>query len=56
MFCRHPHWPRYAINVLYTQRYPTGQAPAALDDEVEPHLGSVLFTPSRPVAPVPRDR
>jgi len=49
-FCWHPHWPRYAINVLHTERYPTGQAPPSLDDEVEPFLRSVIFTSSRPVA------
>jgi hypothetical protein len=56
LFCWHPDWPRYAINVLYTERYPAGQQPAALDDEVGPFLGSVIFTSSRPVAPVPGGR
>jgi hypothetical protein len=41
---------RYAINVLSTERYPTGLTPPALDDEIEPFLRSVIFTSSRPVA------
>lgn len=49
-FCWHPHWPRYAINVLYTQRSPTGQKPSALDDEVGAFLSSVIFPSSRPIA------
>lgn len=49
-FCWHPHWPRYAINVLYTQRYPTGQNPLALDDEVGAFLSSAIFPSSRPIA------
>jgi len=49
MYCWHPHWPRYAINVLYTERYPRGQPPTTLDDEVGPFLGSVIFTSAQPV-------
>ncbi len=49
-FCWHPHWPRYAINVLYTERYPAGQKPLTPDGEVEPFLDHVTFTSSRPIA------
>jgi hypothetical protein len=50
LFCWHPRWPRYAIDVLYTERYPAGQTLLPLEDEVEVFLRSVMFTPSRPIA------
>ena len=46
--CLHPQWPNYAIDLSYNQRYPAGGAPIALDAEVEPFLGSLVFTPNRP--------
>ncbi|MGH7356665.1 MAG: hypothetical protein ACRELS_19080 [Candidatus Rokuibacteriota bacterium] len=46
--CLHPQWPSYAIDVSYSQRYPAGRQPIALDAEVEPFLGSLAFTPDHP--------
>ena len=54
LYCLHPHWPRYAINVAYTQFYPKGQEPLSLDAEVEAFLKSPVFTATRPIAiPIP---
>jgi len=47
--CLHPQWPRYAIEVVYTERRRQGQEPVAVDAEVETFLGSLRFTPDRPV-------
>jgi hypothetical protein len=46
--CLHPHWPGYAIDLAYNQRYPAGQTPLELDVEVGPFLGSLAFTSARP--------
>jgi len=46
--CLHPQWPNYAIDLSYNQRYPAGGEPIALDAEVEPFLGSLVFTVARP--------
>lgn len=48
--CLHPHWPRYAVNVVYSQLYPKGQEPLALDAEAETFLKTPVFTSTRPVA------
>jgi hypothetical protein len=50
LFCLHAHWPRYAINMIYSQLHPKGQSPLPLDVEVEVSLKSLVFTSTRPVA------
>lgn len=48
--CLHPQWPRYAIDLGYSQRYLSGLAPLALDAEADPFLAGLRFTSARPVA------
>lgn len=47
--CLHAHWPRYMIDVGYSQRYLQGQGPLLIDPEVEPFLKSLVFTSTRPM-------
>lgn len=47
--CAHPHWPRYVIDVGYSQRVPRGDQTLSVEAEVEPFLKSLMFTPSRPL-------
>lgn len=53
LYCLHPDWPRYMIDVGYTQLYLKGQEPLPLDTQVEPFLKSPVFTATRPVAEAP---
>ena len=52
LFCSHPHWPQYNIDLTYDQMYPKGEKPLSLDAEADMFLESVVFTPARPVAVV----
>ncbi len=55
LYCAHPHWPQYHIDLTYQQLYAKGQAPLARDTESDGFLKSIVFTPVRPVAaPGPR--
>lgn len=51
LYCMHPVWPQYDIDVTYQQAYPKGEAPLPRDAEAEAFLKSVVFTPARPAAP-----
>lgn len=53
LYCLHPEWPRYMIDVGYTQLYLKGHPPLPLDAEVEPFLRSPVFTSSKPMAETP---
>jgi YVTN family beta-propeller protein len=46
--CRHPRWPRYAIEVGYVQRHPRNELPAEVAGELRPFLTSLAFSDSRP--------
>ena len=48
LYCLHPHWPRYMIDVSYTQLYLQGEEPLSPEAEVEPFLESPMFTTTRP--------
>jgi len=48
--CLHPRWPRYAVDLSYSERHLRGQPPLALDAEAEPFMRSLHFTPERPFA------
>lgn len=53
LFCLHPHWPRYLMDIGYTQLHLKGEGPLPLDAEVEPFLRSPVFTSTRPMAQAP---
>ena len=53
LFCSHPHWPQYNINVTFQQIYAKGQEPLARDAESDGFLKGVVFTPAQPT-PVPK--
>lgn len=46
--CVHPHWPRYLVDVSYSQRMHRGQPFVALEPEGEPFVRSLRFTTDRP--------
>ena len=46
--CVHPPWPRYLVDVSYSQRIHRGQAFAPLDPDGEPFIQSLRFTANRP--------
>ncbi len=55
LYCSHPYWPQYHIDLTYQQNYPKGQRPLARDAESDIFFKSILFTSVRPVAaPGPR--
>jgi hypothetical protein len=39
--CLHPLSPRYAVDIAYSQRYPKGELPVAMENEVDPFLKSL---------------
>lgn len=47
--CLHPHWPKYMVDVGYSQRYLRGQRPLSIEAELEPFLKSVVFAAARPM-------
>ena len=47
--CVHPKWPRYLIDVGYSERYLNGEQPFPLEAEVAPFLKSLTFTDDRPL-------
>ncbi len=49
VWCLHPHWPKYGIDLVYGQRYRQGLQPLPVEAEVEPFLGGVVFTRERPM-------
>ena len=53
LFCLHPHWPRYLIDIGYTQLHLKGEDPLPLDAEVEPFLRIPVFSSTRPMAKAP---
>lgn len=46
--CLDPHWPRFAIDVGYSQRAPQGEQYVSVEAEVRPFLNSLVFTKERP--------
>jgi YVTN family beta-propeller protein len=48
--CLHPHWPRFAIDVGYSQRAPQGEQYISVEAEVRPFLRSLVFTKERPLS------
>ncbi len=50
LYCLHPHWPGYIIDVGYTQQHLEGEEPLPLEAEVEPFLTSPVFNTIRPMA------
>jgi len=44
-FFRHPDDPKYIVEIGYSQRFPKGDKPLPLEDEVKPFLQSIVFTP-----------
>ncbi len=50
LYCLHPKWPRYAIDVTYSQLYARSQTPLSLEAEMEPFFTSLVFTSAHPVA------
>jgi tetratricopeptide (TPR) repeat protein len=50
LYCSHPYWPQYHIDLTYQQNYPKGQRPLARGAEADVFLKSMLFTAVRPVA------
>ena len=50
LYCLHPNWPRYAIDVTYSQLYARSQTPLSLEGEMEPFFTSLVFTSAHPVA------
>ena len=50
LFCSHPHWPQFHIDVTYQQVYAKGQAPLSLDAESDSFLKSIVFTSVQPLA------
>jgi YVTN family beta-propeller protein len=47
--CVHPKWPRYLIDVSYSERYLNGEQPFHIEAEVAPFLGSLTFADDRPL-------
>jgi YVTN family beta-propeller protein len=47
--CLHPKWPRYVIDVGWSQRYLPGEQPFNIEAEVAPFLKSLSFTDDRPL-------
>jgi len=47
--CLHPTWPRYAVDVGYSERYRSAPRAAGLDAELAPFLDGLVFTDERPV-------
>ena len=50
VWCLHPHWPRYGIDLVYGQRYRQGLEPLPVEADVEPFLRGVVFTREQPTA------
>lgn len=50
LYCLHPQWPQYAIDVAYSQQYRKDRRALPLDPEAEVFLKGLVFTASRPVA------
>lgn len=50
MFCSHPQWPQYDINVMLTQIYARGQEPLPRDGESEAFLKGIVFTAAQPTS------
>jgi hypothetical protein len=50
LYCSHPHWPQYHIDVTYQQIYPKDQSPLARDTDSDAFLKGVVFTSVRPSA------
>jgi YVTN family beta-propeller protein len=48
--CLHPRWPRYAVDLSYSERYLRGLPPLAFDAEAESFFRSLRFTAERPIA------
>ncbi|MGI0015029.1 MAG: hypothetical protein ACREBU_16545, partial [Nitrososphaera sp.] len=46
--CVHPRWPRYLVDVSYSQRAHRGQPFAPLEPEGEPFVRSLRFTADGP--------
>jgi hypothetical protein len=46
--CVHPHWPRYLVDVSYSQQMHRGQPFFPLEPEGEPFIQSLRFTADRP--------
>jgi virginiamycin B lyase len=47
--CLHPKWPRYVIDVGYSERYPSGEPSFRIEGEVAPFLKSLSFANDRPL-------
>lgn len=47
--CPHPDFPRFIVNLSYSQRYMRGNQPLAVEKEVTPFFKSLTFTPVRPL-------
>ena len=48
LYCSHPHWPQYHVDLIYQQIYAKGQEALSLDAESDAFLRSVVFTSVRP--------
>lgn len=51
LYCSHPRWPQYDIDVTYHQLHAKGQEALSLDSESEAFFKSLVFTSGRPVSP-----
>lgn len=45
LMCPHPDSPRFHVNVVYSQRHLRGESPLPMEEEGEPFLRSLRFTP-----------
>lgn len=47
--CPHPNFPRFIVNLSYSQRYLRGEQPLPVEKEIAPFFKSLMFTPVRPL-------
>jgi TPR repeat protein len=50
MFCSHPQWPQYDVDVTYQQLYAQGEEPLPIEAQAEVFFKSVVFSRTQPKA------